>query len=325
MCVAVIHTHTYRALLRSSGTARCSHNGAAACRVVLCRPGSVGGVNGSTGGSGQPEQQATSSNTASAAADDDPPSDSSDQAAAAAPRRAGLISSTAAAALRAYRRHQQGPQHLLTDFSPHLWCSCKLFVKPDTSLIASVSAALEKEQQGAAGGLAAAAGLAGGYGQGQGALYRSKSGLPAGAAGRQLRRHFAELTAAFLAPFQRYFDPGASGMVSWLMHKFARWRCHCCTLLPHSHHDTVTKHHAHFHICITGPYMPYVLLLVVSAVPGQLDGDSLLPAVTSRLGTTHSCWQPPIHTKYVQSLLLQFAYMHVKTACRCHVGALSCS
>jgi hypothetical protein len=103
---------------------------------------------------------------------------------------------------------------LLTDFSPHLWCSCKLLIKRDTSLIASVTAALEKEQQRAAGGLSGAGGLAGGYGQGQGGLYRSESGLPAGAASRQLRRHFAELTAAFLAPFLRYFEPGANGMVS---------------------------------------------------------------------------------------------------------------
>ncbi|WIA20426.1 hypothetical protein OEZ85_004839 [Tetradesmus obliquus] len=189
-------------------------------KEAVSRPASMGGINGSSGGNQQPEQRASSSSSLAAAAGSNTPDDSSsdqpagsttDSAAApaaAAPRRAGLISSTAAAALRAYRRHQQGPQHLLSDFSPHLWSSCKPLIRPDASLIASVTAALEKEQQAAAGAIAG--GLAGGPG---GGLARSRSGVPAGAAGRQLRRHFGELTAAFLAPFQRYFEPGANGMV----------------------------------------------------------------------------------------------------------------
>uniref|UniRef100_A0A383W295 UDENN domain-containing protein n=1 Tax=Tetradesmus obliquus TaxID=3088 RepID=A0A383W295_TETOB len=189
-------------------------------KEAVSRPASMGGINGSSGGNQQPEQRASSSRSLAAAAGSNTPDDSSsdqpagsttDSAAApaaAAPRRAGLISSTAAAALRAYRRHQQGPQHLLSDFSPHLWSSCKPLIRPDASLIASVTAALENEQQAAAGAIAG--GLAGGPG---GGLARSRSGVPAGAAGRQLRRHFGELTAAFLAPFQRYFEPGANGMV----------------------------------------------------------------------------------------------------------------
>jgi hypothetical protein len=38
-------------------------------------------------------------------------------------------------------------------------------------------------------------------------------GSAAGTAAARLRRHFAELTAALLAPFEVYFTPGASGKV----------------------------------------------------------------------------------------------------------------
>lgn len=197
------------------------------CGIVPSWPTSMGGsvsAGGANSSNGQSEQQQQCSTGASSPGPASRNSSSSDLAAAAAaagsgsepsaapavPRKAGLISSTAAAALRAFKRHQQGPQHLLADFSPHLWCSCKPLVRPDSSLIAAVTASLDKEQQGTAA-----------------ASYR---GTPtaAGAANRQLRRHFAELTAAFLAPFDRYFELGPNGTVSVVGHlyvKFVRVVC----------------------------------------------------------------------------------------------------
>eukprot|EP00775_Hariotina_reticulata_P002636 gene2636-2937_t len=59
--------------------------------------------------------------------------------------------------------------------------------------------------------------------------------LTPAAASRAFKRHFAELTAAFLAPFGRYFQPGLSGMVPrWEPEDFL------ATLSPDDLHPVLT-------------------------------------------------------------------------------------
>lgn len=124
----------------------------------------------------------------------------------------GLIAGGAAAALRAIRRRHQGPAHLLSEFSPHLWCTARRLVKPDASVVAAVAAALAKE----AGGGRSGSGDAG--------------GSQPGVASRLLRRHFGELTASLLAPFERYCTPDElSGQVGARNGRHqARTRCGRC-------------------------------------------------------------------------------------------------
>lgn len=80
-------------------------------------------------------------------------------------------------ALRALRRRQQGASALASTHSQDMWAPSRPLTRPDAALLA-----------------AAAAGAAPG-------------------AARQLRRHFAALTAGFLAPFSRYFEIGPDGTV----------------------------------------------------------------------------------------------------------------
>jgi hypothetical protein len=85
-------------------------------------------------------------------------------------------------ALRALRRRQQGAAALLSAHSQDLWSSgphARPLTRPDPDL------------------LAAASGPGGG-------------GAPAA---RALRRHFSRLTAALLAPFALYLEPGPDGTV----------------------------------------------------------------------------------------------------------------
>ncbi|KAI8467504.1 MAG: hypothetical protein J3K34DRAFT_481120 [Monoraphidium minutum] len=80
-------------------------------------------------------------------------------------------------ALRALRRRQQGAAALVGAHSQGLWAAGRPLVAADAALLPATPAA------------------------------------PSAASARHLRRHFWELTATFLAPFQRYFEPGPAGTV----------------------------------------------------------------------------------------------------------------
>jgi hypothetical protein len=121
----------------------------------------------------------------------------------------GLFSATAAAAVRALQRRHQGPQHLLSHFAPHLWTAAQhvQYIKPDHALLSKARAAIEP----AVGASPAAAAAAAAASAGGGSL--AAVGAPAATAAARLRRHFAELTAGLLAPFDPYFTPGPDGTV----------------------------------------------------------------------------------------------------------------
>jgi hypothetical protein len=111
-------------------------------------------------------------------------------------------------ALRALRRRSQGTQSLLSDYSQNLWAAPKALTRPDHRLIANWQAlACEPGSGSSTSGGGAAAG-----------------GGPQ-AAGKALRRHFAELTLAVLAPFKKYLQPADDGMVG---SGRGRPRVHCC-------------------------------------------------------------------------------------------------
>jgi hypothetical protein len=82
-------------------------------------------------------------------------------------------------------------------------------VKPDHTLLSKARAAIEPAV-GSSGG-AAAAGSNSSSGSGSSGIGPSSA---AGAAAARLKRHFAELTAGLLAPFEVYFTPGPTGGVS---------------------------------------------------------------------------------------------------------------
>jgi hypothetical protein len=106
----------------------------------------------------------------------------------------------------------KGPSQLLHEHTQHLWATYKPCLKPDAGLLASISSAAgsaELRPPGLMGG--GANGGGGGSGAGSGAGGGDKRGA---AASRALRRHFQDLTSAFLVPFQPYFSPGLDGRVS---------------------------------------------------------------------------------------------------------------
>jgi len=84
-------------------------------------------------------------------------------------------------AIRALRRRQQGAAALLSHHTQDLWSVGRGLVRPDGALLPA----------GAAAG-----------------------GASSPAVARQLRRHFGQLTSAFLVPFSQYLEPGADGTVS---------------------------------------------------------------------------------------------------------------
>jgi hypothetical protein len=98
-------------------------------------------------------------------------------------------------ALRALRRRSQGTQSLLSDYSQNLWAAPKALTRPDHRLIANWAALACEPGSGSSSGGGAAAG-----------------GGPQ-VASEAMRRHFAELTLAVLAPFKKYLQPADDGMV----------------------------------------------------------------------------------------------------------------
>jgi hypothetical protein len=103
------------------------------------------------------------------------------------------------AAMRALRRRSQGASSLLSDYTQALWGGSRSLLKADSSLLSTWAA------------LAAAGGSEGGSGGGWGVKDSDRGGF---AASKAMRRHFVELTSAFLEPFRMYFEPRADGLVS---------------------------------------------------------------------------------------------------------------
>ncbi len=100
-------------------------------------------------------------------------------------------------AMRALKRRSQGAEQLLNQHTQNLWSSYKPLARPDNALLMSLVPVAAAEAKGAAGVRRAAQ------------------------HSRVLRRHFQELTGAFLAPFRPYFEPGPDGVV-----RVHRW-CVC--------------------------------------------------------------------------------------------------
>lgn len=86
-------------------------------------------------------------------------------------------------------------------------------VKPDHALLSKARTAIEPVIGSFGSGVAANAGV-----HSSGSSSGGSSGVgpssAAGTAAARLRRHFAELTAGLLAPFEVYFNPGPSGKVN---------------------------------------------------------------------------------------------------------------
>jgi len=159
----------------------------------------------SSGGAAPPEGTSAGGASSGAAGAAGSPGSASPVPPAGSRYGSGFLSATAAAAMRAIQRRHQGPQHLLSHFAPHLWTCTRHVqcIKPDYTLLSKARAAIEPAV-GSIGGAVPAAGSSGNV---------SGLGGAAGTVAARLRRHFAELTAGLLAPFEVYFTPGANGKV----------------------------------------------------------------------------------------------------------------
>ncbi|KAG2489782.1 hypothetical protein HYH03_011732 [Edaphochlamys debaryana] len=119
-------------------------------------------------------------------------------AAASVPPAGSLAASVfnANAAVQAIRQRARGAAVLLSEHTEALWSSYKPLCRPDQGLLAKL--------------LAPKAGDV-----------KSKVARIAFANSDHLRRHFQELTAAFLSPFGRYFEPDTDGRVpGWNSEEF---------------------------------------------------------------------------------------------------------